>query len=336
VPDITKFLFYNCQRKVEAIRSAGSSVFMQTYIWKNDHVGRRIAAELKEAAERGVQVTVRKDLLGTFFELMDMLKGRASPVFTKSGLRGTHHVSVDLDVLADRDHSKYFIMDERVVIFGGMNIADEYHKDWHDYMVLIGSPRFAAAFKNTVLKGSPWPNSSPFVIAVNDRGRTEIRTALIEVIESAKKRIVVEHAYFSDGKILEALIRAAERGVQVDVVLPEKPGTHLYANRVTINRLLESAPAKGSRVFLYPRMSHAKVILADGVIAAVGSANLTPRSMRTSREVTLFVHATRDHPFIGRLRNRLSLDTAQSELVLNPFDLTPMDRLKALLGKYVW
>ncbi|PQP33943.1 hypothetical protein C6A37_10330, partial [Desulfobacteraceae bacterium SEEP-SAG9] len=101
--------------------------------------GRQVVAKLKTAANRGVKVTIRKDALGTVFELVDMLKGRPSPVFTKSGLKDYNNIDVTVDFLADTDHSKYFIVDHKEVIFGGMNIADEYHTQWHDYMALIRS-----------------------------------------------------------------------------------------------------------------------------------------------------------------------------------------------------
>jgi phosphatidylserine/phosphatidylglycerophosphate/cardiolipin synthase-like enzyme len=51
-----------------AIDSAESSVYIQTYIWKDDDTGQAVVAKLKAAADRGVRVTVSKDMLGTFFE----------------------------------------------------------------------------------------------------------------------------------------------------------------------------------------------------------------------------------------------------------------------------
>jgi cardiolipin synthase len=113
---------------LRTIDAAQSSVHVQTYIWKDDDIGRQVVTKLKAAANRGVKVTVRKDALGTFFELSDILKGRPSPVFTKSGLKDYENIDVNVDVFADTDHSKYFIVDHKEVIFGGMNIADEYQK----------------------------------------------------------------------------------------------------------------------------------------------------------------------------------------------------------------
>jgi cardiolipin synthase len=321
---------------LRAIDAAQSSVHVQTYIWKDDDIGRQVVTRLKTAANRGVKVTVRKDALGTAFELLDMLKGRPSPVFTKSGLRDYKNIDVNVDVFADTDHSKYFIVDHKEVIFGGMNIADEYHTQWHDYMAMIRSARWTTAFEGKVLRSSPWPDPAPFVIALNDRNTTEIRTALIELINNARESVIIEHAYFSDDKVLEAVKLVAGRGIQVNIILPEIPDTHHYANMVTINKMIQSKETTSPRVFLYPRMMHAKVVLTDGVIAAVGSANLTPRSMKTSREVTMFFHGNPDDPFIKRLREQLEADLAESEEVLIPFKLGVAGKIKAFFGKYLW
>jgi len=325
---------------VEKIRhelmDAQSSVLIQVYIWKDDNIGRRLANNLKALAKKGVQVTVRKDMLGTFFELGDLIRCRPSPVFTRKGIRGHKNIDVRTDITADTDHSKYIMVDDRVTVFGGMNIADEYHLDWHDYMVIIHNTKWTQAFKDKVLRSQPWPHPSPFVITTNDRTTSEIRTAFVQVIDNAQRRIVIEHAYFSDDKIIEALERAAERDVRIDLILPEEPDTHVFANMVTINRLL-SLQSKGSvRVFLYPRMSHAKVALVDGAIAAVGSANLTSRSMLRSREVTLFVHGLTDAPLIERLRDQLEHDMNESKQRTEHFQLSIPERVGAIAGKYIW
>ena len=130
--------------------------------------------------------------------------------------------------------------------------------------------------------------------------------------------------------------RAAARDVRVEIILPKVPDTHLYANMATVNRLLDSESGKAPRVFLYPHMSHAKVIMTDGRTVSIGSANLTPRRMLTSKEITLFVHGDPTSRFISELREQLESDMAVSEEVLQPFKLGPLDKIKAVVGKYVW
>jgi cardiolipin synthase len=320
----------------QELLKAKSSVLIQIYIWKDDNTGRRLADNLKYLAKKGVKVRVRKDMLGTFFELGDMIKGKPSPVFASDGIKGHENIDVHTDITADTDHSKYIIVDDTVTAFGGMNIADEYHFEWHDYMVLIHDRHWTESFKRKVLSSQPWPQPSPFIITVNDRKASEIRTAFVQMIDNARERIIIQHAYFSDDKIIEALERAAGRGVHIDLILPDKPDTHLYANNVTINRLL-LLQSKGSiKVFLYPRMSHAKVALVDGVIATVGSANLTSRSMRRSREVAIFVHGMPDDPFIKRLSDQLEDDITASKQRSETFKLGFIENVMAFGGKYTW
>jgi hypothetical protein len=58
--------------------------------------------------------------------------------------------------------------------------------------------------------------------------------------------------------------------------------------------------------------------------------------MLTSREITLFAHGKRDERFIKELRDQLEADIALSEQVLKRFDLSFTDRLKGMVGKYLW
>jgi len=319
-----------------AIDAASKTIFVQTFIWKDDDIGKKIVNALIASANRGIKVSVKKDALGTFFELGDILNGKPSPVFSNSGFKRHKNISVKVDPFSDNDHSKYFIIDSDTVLFGGMNIADEYHNKWHDYMVRIKNPRWVSAFENKVLRSARWPDDAPYVLATNDRRATEIRTAILQIIDHAEQRIILEHAYFSDDKVISAIIRATKRDVKVDIVLPKNPDTHLYANMSTINRLLQSARTGRLNIYIFPKMTHAKVALVDGSIAAVGSANLTPRSMLTAREATLFVHGADDDPFIKKLRDRLDADIALSERVAKPFKLGLKERLGALAGKYIW
>ena len=83
-------------------------------------------------------------------------------------------------------------------------------------------------------------------------------------------------------------------------------------------------------------MIHAKVVMTDGVIASVGSANLTPRSMVTSKELTLFAHGPVNDPFISRLRDQLEEDISRCERVLKPFELSLSEKIMAVAGKYIW
>ena len=72
------------------------------------------------------------------------------------------------------------------------------------------------------------------------------------------------------------------------------------------------------------------------MIAQVGSANLTPRSMLTSKELTVFVHGTKDDPFVSELRSQLAADIGKCEQVLSHFELSFSEKIMAIVGKYLW
>ncbi|MBI5063926.1 MAG: hypothetical protein HZB87_10815, partial [Desulfatitalea sp.] len=135
-------------KTLAAIVGAKQASHVQTFIWKDDFIGRQVVSRLKAAADRGATVIVRKDMVGTVFELGDLLAGKPSPVFTRAGLKQFPRIDVQLDLWDDTDHSKYFIVDHGLVIMGGMNIADEYHTQWHDYMVCIESEAWTHAFED--------------------------------------------------------------------------------------------------------------------------------------------------------------------------------------------
>ena len=76
-------------------------------------------------------------------------------------MRDYKNIDVKVNIFTDTDHSKYFIVDHKEVIFGGMNIADEYHKQWHDYMAMIRSAQWTTAFEPIVKRSITFGDSTP-------------------------------------------------------------------------------------------------------------------------------------------------------------------------------
>ena len=321
---------------LDAIDAATSNIDIQIHIWKDDPTGRMVVERLIAAAHRGVKVRLNKDALGTIFEIGAVISGKPGSIVTRSGLKDHPNIQLRVTPFVDPNRSSYFIVDRRLVILGGIHISNECHLHCHDYMVQVSGAAWVEAFMKKVVNGEPWPEVAPFFIAVNDNDRVEIRTALIEIIDRARQTIVIEHTYFSTRKVVAAIQRALLRGIPVSIILPKAPQNPRYANRLTINRLLQSAGENAPKIFLSPQNMHARAILVDGKIAAVGSANLTLRSMLTNREVTLFFHGKADHPFIRRLRGQLVVDLLNSERVTIAYDMDLTARLKAKIEQYLW
>jgi phosphatidylserine/phosphatidylglycerophosphate/cardiolipin synthase-like enzyme len=76
--------------------------------------------------------------------------------------------------------------------------------------------------------------------------------------------------------------------------------------------------------------------MTDDQIVAIGSANLTPRSMVSSKKITLFVHLGSTSLLLRELRKQFEKDIALSEAVLKPIKPGPLSKVIELVEKYVW
>lgn len=136
----------------------------------------------------------------------------------------------------------------------------------------------------------------------NLRFRLVIERAYLRAIGRAREEIIIANAYFvPGGRMRRALIRAAERGVRVSLLLQGRYEYFMqyYAARPVFGALL----AAGVEIHEYaPSFLHAKVAVIDGHWATVGSSNLDPLSLLLAREANVVVD---DRRFAGRLRDRL-------------------------------
>ncbi|MDO9003744.1 MAG: phospholipase D-like domain-containing protein [Aquabacterium sp.] len=85
-----------------------------------------------------------------------------------------------------------------------------------------------------------------------------------------------------------ALTLAARRGVAVDLILPAQ-SNHRLAD-LSRHAALRDMSQAGARVWLAPRMVHAKAIVIDDDIALVGSANLDERSLFLNYELMVAMY----------------------------------------------
>lgn len=221
------------------------------------------------------------------------------------------------------DHTKVYLVDGRYAYIGGMNLGREYRFEWHDLMVEVQGPIVASyqrQFDKKWAQVGPWgdlglasetiggkepDNTGPG----RDSGQIElrrlytksfsrkIRSAQLAAINRASSYIFAENPYFYSNDILNALVRARRRGVDVRVILPSESDLTAgqRSSMVTANYLREH----GIRVYLYPGMTHVKALLVDGW-ACFGSANFDALSLRLNGEADL---ATSDPAFAVRFRH---------------------------------
>lgn len=142
--------------RLRAIDSATESIDLQTFLWTFDTVGALVLDHLVAAAERGVTVKLLIDdtfLLGEDEALLELAdhpnieyrifnpyKRRADGFATRQALNLAEFHRLD-----HRMHNKAMIVDNRVAIVGGRNLADEYFgvhasANFRDLEIIIGGP----------------------------------------------------------------------------------------------------------------------------------------------------------------------------------------------------
>ena len=124
--------------RVHAIRAARETVELQTFIWAPDDSGRFLFRELVRAAHRGVRVRLLIDQLGlpgsvrlaraaTVHENLEIRL--YNPIANKHASTAGelfYHALSDFGMVNHRMHNKVFVVDGRLGIVGGRNVADRY------------------------------------------------------------------------------------------------------------------------------------------------------------------------------------------------------------------
>lgn len=153
------------------------------------------------------------------------------------------------------------------------------------------------------------------VLRDNVRHRARIERAYRRAIGMARREVIIANAYFVPGrKMRKALIRAAQRGVRVQLLLQGKYEYFMqyYSSRPVYGALLQA----GVEIHEYsPSFLHAKVAVVDGHWATVGSSNLDPLSLLLAREANVIVD---DAAFATQLRDRLVRAMAEGGARMDP------------------
>ncbi len=318
--------FDSFRRIEKLLRRAKYSIVIQMFIWKDDPTGRRMAGVLLDAADRGVQVDITKEAVGDFFELDgDFLGTKESdnPVWKAFW----NHPRIRITYATNNDHAKVYVIDGQILLLTGMNIADEYRYQWHDYMVELRGTAYVTQF---LTRGSYPIKADAVALVMNTDERKDIRTALDQLLASATESVVVEHCYLSDPDITDQLIALSHRNIRVTIIVPAHVDLHYHANMNTIGRLLAEGDNAELHILLYPRIFHAKIILVDHKTAFVGSANLMKRSIDEMGEVNVLIRGKQRA--IWTLREALRQDALKSRAISSSPTSLWVSRWLAWLG----
>lgn len=296
-------------RIMRCIGAAQDTVHIRMFIWKNDATGRMVRDGILRAADRGVKVLIEKEASGDLFEVDEpfLETQQNTDIAWQTFWR---HPRITTHYMARRDHAKFYIIDGHVTLLTGMNIADEYRTHWHDYLIELRGSCFASE----LLTGqSQRPVSDPIHIITNDHDAGSIRKNIEQALRAAQRSIVIEHCYFTDRGIADLLIQRSQEGIRCIVILPRSPDASRHATHAIARHLHAQGESRTMKIFLAPKMFHAKAMLIDGKTAIIGSANLNTLSLDQTGEACVLLKGKL--PSIRRLRRALRHSLLQSEVM---------------------
>jgi len=314
-----------------AIDLAEREVWLETYIYSDDDVGRIVAGALVRAAQRGIVVRVMVDGWGAKHYLTtaiesDLVKGGVTLLKYRPEVAPWQFRSNRLRRL----HRKLCHVDGRIAFVGGINIIDDVNTPGQkpprvDFALRIEGPLLVpivrtmqrvwainelVQFQRSTVPLFPSPRraqragaqTAKFLIRDNLRHRRDIEQAYLAAIRTAKREILIANSYFFPGiRFRRALIAAAERGVAVTLLLQGRVEYLLlhYASRALYGQLLSAGVTIQE---FHLSFLHAKVAVVDDHWATVGSSNIDPYSLLMAREANVLV---RGPDFANQLRDEL-------------------------------
>ncbi len=292
---------------LQAIDEAQHSVALSTYIFDRDSAGLEFVAALGRAVERGVEVRVLVDSVGSRYSFPSIFRElRRANVRAASFLPALAPTGIRFFNL--RNHRKIMVVDGHVGFTGGMNIragnmlsrpAKHHVQDIHFRLegpvVAQLQEVFAVDWHFTtqeLLAGELWfpePRDGGRMLARGvadgpDDDIDGIQLAFMGALSCARRRVVIMTPYFlPETPLIDALNVCAMRGVDIDVILPSANNLPYmtWAMMATVAPLLE----RGVRIWLTPPpFDHSKVMVVDDVWSSFGSSNWDPRSLRLNFE----------------------------------------------------
>lgn len=299
-------------RLLQDIAKAKHHIHIEAYVFETGEWLDRLTSALVCKRREGVDVRLIYDYLGSYSVDKEYWQRLQS-----MGLQVYSFLPVKLPLLSStvnyRNHRKLIIIDGTVGYVGGMNFADKYvygnelgrWRDTHFRLMGDAVSSLQGTFlldwyvvsRRVITSEAFFPRGGPrgegaiarealqFVLGGPIDDQPNIEQAFVRLVYSARSSIKIQTPYFLPTETLHrALISAALSGVEVEVMLPERNDSRVtsYAISSYISSLLEV----GIKVYWYmPGFLHSKLMLVDGTVSAIGSANLDFRSFEHNFEI---------------------------------------------------
>jgi cardiolipin synthase len=310
-----------------AIQNAKRRICLEVYIFASDATGEAFAELLSKKSSEGVSVYVLYDDIGSLTADRKIFRRmRASGV----KLQAFHPIRPWECRYGwkpfNRNHRKLLVIDNEIAGMGGLNVGREYAGSWivrdqdanvsdfwRDNAIGLRGPA-AREFQKSFAKSwhyaanggrlrktqfqynldaieHPHAGNELSILASSPSLDSPLRPVLHKLFGGARRSIQMTMAYFApDDDLIDALCRAAKRGVKVQLMLPSRTDVHLLI--IAARSFYEKLLAAGVEIF--ERQSvvlHTKTMTIDNEISVVGSANLDYRSIEYNLELSTIIRS---------------------------------------------
>ncbi|MBF0814635.1 MULTISPECIES: cardiolipin synthase [Staphylococcus] len=299
------------------IDEATDYIHIQYYIFRNDSLGELILNALEQKLEQGVEVKMLYDDMGSRGLSLKDFKS-----FRKNGGQVEAFFPSKLPLINlrmnNRNHRKIVIIDGHIGYVGGFNVGEEYLGKkkkfgyWRDtHLRIVGDAvnalqlRFMLDWNSQATRDNlkyadryfPDVDSGGTIgVQIASSGPDEtweqIKYGYLKMIASAKQSIHIQSPYFiPDQSFLDAIKIAALGGVDVSIMIPNKPD-HPFVYWATYNNVASLLDA-GVNIFHYNNgFLHSKTLVIDDEVASVGTTNMDHRSFTLNFEINAFIYDT--------------------------------------------
>lgn len=329
---------------INEINKATKSVLVQTMNFEEGELIMALEESLKKASERGVDVRLNYDWVASKYIHGDI---RLLPPLTKKKRKYETNIQkknremyerltasgVKLTVtneakfpmkhlpFSGRSHIKMLVVDEKICYVGGVNLYDGAFKNI-DFMVKSEKEKFVSTVASQFYKVNENKHKKDYSVEVDSKEtlfidvgkkrKSIIYDQALKRIKEAKTSISYMSAFVPDGKILDEILIATHRDVDIKVYLSSKdsPVFHNYPDKLSyvyFKNIIKRKPE--IKVKHLHKFIHAKLIIVDDELALYGSHNYTYSGVLFGTAEIMV--ETREEEIIKELKEFININETQ-------------------------
>ncbi|MGG2017387.1 cardiolipin synthase [Bacillus sp. S10(2024)] len=324
------------------IQHAKHHIHILFFIVKNDEISHTFLQLLMEKAQQGIEVRLLLDRIGSHHLSKQMI--------IKLKQHGVHFSfchKIRLPFLFfsvnQRNHRKITIIDGKIGYIGGFNIGEEYlgHNQelgpWRDYHLRLTEEgvqdlqtQFLHDWRDDTNEDLLHEN---YYFPILKKGGTShqfvptdgayLQQIFLDLIENATKELYIGTPYFIPSKkLMNALLRAQKRGVHITILVPKK-ADHPFVREAKLPYCRKLIKA-GCHIYEFlDGFFHAKIVMVDGCICDIGTANFDKRSLYINHEINCILYGS---PFLEQVKKEIEQDL-ESSVLLSMDDVSSLSLL---------